>query len=87
MTFVELHLCTDMRTQFCESDLSSLSAFESYGVMSDSAYVAQTLECQDLGDMRLIRYQTKCECLLEHLLGVLPSALSVIDRIPQNQPP
>ena len=51
---VERPVYTDIRTYFCESDLSSLPAFVSYGDIHDHILVALTLESQDLGDMRLI---------------------------------
>ena len=51
---VEKSVCTDTRTDLCKTDLQSLSAFESYADKTACTYVAQTPECQELDDWRLV---------------------------------
>ena len=54
MTLAERAICMGVRILFRELDLQSLCAFESYGNMTDSIWVALALECQDLDDKQLL---------------------------------
>ena len=53
-TIIEKPVRMDTRTDLRETDLQSLSAFESYADQTACTYVAQTPECQELDDWRLV---------------------------------